>query len=146
MLNWFHGIIMKFHVGLYYKLLRILIFLLFCKSMDKFFLFYVMHELMNLNSNLNVKNKGNLFVYVWIQFIICGYLVLINSMYFHPLMFHESSGTSFCLELIISNGCVVNSLSLPTPSPGQAHSPRLHTMQWTNPGEGSQAAYCVCVY
>ena len=33
--------------------------------------------------------------------VIIEYLVLINSMYFHPLKDHESFGPSFCLELII---------------------------------------------
>ena len=64
-------------------------------------------------------------------------------MYFHPLKDHESFGTSFCLELIISYGCVrcINSLSFPTRSPGC----NLNVLR-TNPGRGSQAAYCVCVY
>ena len=74
--------------------------------------------------------------------VIIEYLVLINSMYFHPLKDHESFGPSFCLELIISDGRVRCFNSLP-------HSPKpqsQHSVQWTWPGRGSLAAYCVCVY
>ncbi len=66
--------------------------------------------------------------------------MLINSVYFHPLKDHESFGPSFCLELIISNGCVrcFKILSFPTLSPGR----NLNTLC----REHEQAAYCVCVY
>ena len=65
-------------------------------------------------------------------------------MYFHPLKDHESFGPSFCLELIISDGCVrcFKTLSFPTLSPGR----NLNTLQRTWAGKvAGQHIVFVCI-